>query len=80
MPFSAGTRGCIGKPLAYLQISILFATLMFKYDIRLCKEAWVNGRWSGSGSDQHDQYDLVDMFISWKNGPLIEVKARDVPE
>ncbi|KAF6832077.1 branched-chain-amino-acid aminotransferase [Colletotrichum musicola] len=76
MAFSAGTRGCIGKPLAYLQISILFATLMFKYDMRLCETAWINGNYSGKGPDPSKEYELVDMFISWKNGPLIEVKPR----
>ncbi|KAL0935886.1 branched-chain-amino-acid aminotransferase [Colletotrichum truncatum] len=76
MAFSAGTRGCIGKPLAYLQISILFATLFFKYDMRLCQKAWVNGTHGGDGPDLSEEYELVDMFISWKNGPLVEVKAR----
>ncbi|WYZ36339.1 hypothetical protein EsH8_XII_000089 [Colletotrichum jinshuiense] len=76
MAFSAGTRGCIGKPLAYLQISILFATLMLKYDIRLSREAWVNGTRSGLGPDPSQEYELVDTFISWKSGPLVEVKAR----
>ncbi|KAI8256561.1 hypothetical protein K4K58_004796 [Colletotrichum sp. SAR11_239] len=76
MAFSAGTRGCIGKPLAYLQISILFATLMFKYDMRLCQQSWVNGTCSGPGPDPSKEYELVDMFISWKNGPLIEVKPK----
>ncbi|KAK1590718.1 cytochrome P450 [Colletotrichum navitas] len=76
MAFSSGNRGCIGKPLAYLQMSILFATLTFKYDIRLCQNAWVNGTYSGQGPDPSKEYELQDMFISWKNGPLIEVKPR----
>ncbi|KAK2006393.1 cytochrome P450 [Colletotrichum eremochloae] len=76
MAFSAGNRGCIGKPLAYLQMSLLFATLAFKYDMRLCQSAWVNGTHSGQGPDPSEEYELLDMFISWKNGPLIEVKPR----
>ncbi|KAH7051100.1 cytochrome P450, partial [Macrophomina phaseolina] len=78
MPFSAGTRGCIGKPLALLQMSIVFATLMLKYDLRLCKERWVNGLRSGIGPDPSEEFELVDTFISWKSGPLVEVRAREV--
>jgi len=76
LPFSAGTRGCIGKPLAYLGISILYATLMFKYDVRLCPDRWVNGKQSGVGPDPTVDYELEDIFTSWKNGPLIELRAR----
>jgi cytochrome P450 len=77
LPFSAGTRGCIGKPLAYLGISILYATMMYQYDLRLCPDRWVNGKRSGSGADPTSKYELEDIFTSWKNGPLIELRAVD---
>lgn len=76
MPFSAGMRGCIGKPLAYLGISILYSTLMLEYEVRLCPDRWVNGRNSGVGPDPTVRYELEDIFTSWKNGPLIQLKAR----
>ncbi|KAA8619348.1 Cytochrome P450 3A31 [Pyrenophora tritici-repentis] len=78
LPFSAGTRGCIGKPLAYLGISILYATMLFQYDMRLCRERWANGHRSGLGPDPTIKYELEDIFTSWKNGPLVEFKARQV--
>lgn len=77
LPFSAGTRSCIGKPLAYMQMQVLYATLMWKFDLRLCQDRWVNGKRSGKGPDQTKEYELVDIFTSWKNGPLIEVKGRE---
>ncbi|GAP87077.1 putative cytochrome P450 3A31 [Rosellinia necatrix] len=79
LPFSAGTRGCIGKPLAYLGISILYATMMYQYDVRLCPDRWVNGKRSGKGPDPTSRYELEDIFTSWKNGPLIELKAVSRP-
>ncbi|POR32440.1 Putative benzoate 4-monooxygenase cytochrome p450 [Tolypocladium paradoxum] len=79
LPFSAGTRSCIGKPLAYMQMQVLYATLLYKYDFRLCQERWVNGRRSGTGPDPTEEYELLDIFTSWKNGPLVEVKLRAQP-
>ncbi|TDZ20877.1 putative branched-chain-amino-acid aminotransferase TOXF [Colletotrichum orbiculare MAFF 240422] len=71
MAFSAGTRGCIGKPLAYLQISILFATLAFKYDMRLCQTSWINGSQLGDGPDPTNepshvrgQWDVYDSTVN----------------
>lgn len=33
-PFSAGVYGCIGKPLAYLELRTLVTKLVMKYDVR----------------------------------------------
>ncbi|EUC27114.1 hypothetical protein COCCADRAFT_10203 [Bipolaris zeicola 26-R-13] len=76
LPFSAGTRSCIGRPLAYMQMQVLYATLLWKYDVRLCRERWLNGKKSGLGLDQTKEYELADIFTSWKDGPLVEVKRR----
>lgn len=77
MPFSAGTRSCIGRPLVFMQIQVLYATLILKYEFRLCKDRWVNGHHSGSGPDPTAEYELSDIFTSWMSGPLIELKARN---
>lgn len=74
--FSAGARSCIGRPLAYMSIQILYATMMHKYDVRLCPERWINGTQSGQGPDYTDEYELKDIFTSWKSGPLVELRAR----
>lgn len=76
LPFSAGTRGCIGKPLAYLGISILYSTMLFQYDLRLCPDKWANGHKGGLGPDPTDKYEVEDIFTSWKNGPLIQLRPR----
>ncbi|GIC94412.1 cytochrome P450 [Aspergillus udagawae] len=33
--FSAGARGCIGRPISYLQASILLASLVHRYDFQM---------------------------------------------
>jgi cytochrome P450 len=33
-PFSLGSRGCIGKPMAYLELSLALGRLLWKFDMR----------------------------------------------
>ena len=82
-PFSLGPRGCIGKSLAYLEVTLALATLLFLYDIRLPEDAGKREP-SGGGrpNDKHwgrrrkDEYQLVEYFLSEREGPMVEFKAR----
>jgi cytochrome P450 len=38
-PFSYGPRNCIGKPLAYAQVRLLMAKLLWNFDMELCEES-----------------------------------------
>ncbi len=78
-PFSVGPRGCIGKGIAYLELSIALARVVWLYDIRLA----VNGPRVGEGSPglewgrrRTDEYQSFDAFVSMKDGPLVEFRAR----
>jgi cytochrome P450 len=71
-PFSLGTRGCIGKSVAYLEIMLAMARLLFTYDMRL---AGSNGPDHKSGG-QVEEYVLTDGFVTQSHGPLVEFKAR----
>ncbi|PVH93071.1 cytochrome P450 monooxygenase [Periconia macrospinosa] len=34
-PFSLGTRGCLGRNFAYMQLSLMFTKMLWKYDLEL---------------------------------------------
>lgn len=36
-PFSIGSRGCIGKPMAYMEMTLALSRLLWKYDMRLAE-------------------------------------------
>ena len=70
-PFSLGNRGCIGKPLAYNELSIALGRVFWMYDVRLR-----NGDTTGEGPD--GLYELKDIFVSERDGPLCEFKKHEL--
>ena len=63
-PFSVGPRGCIGKGVAYLELSIALARVLWLYDLRL-----VGGQTGG-------EYTVKDCFVAEKSGPVVQFRRR----
>jgi len=64
-PFSVGPRNCIGRNLAYTEMRILLARLLFNFDIEATPqiEGWMDQR----------------IWFLWDKKPLlIKLRARDV--
>ena len=66
-PFSVGPRGCIGKGVAYLELTVALARTLWLYDLRLVGE-------KGMGPD--GQYEVRDIFVAEKEGPLVQFRRR----
>lgn len=77
--FSAGSRGCIGKNLAWMEMSLVLAKLIFNFEFRrdpnnnLGGGDAINGR---PGRRDPDQYQTYDIFISSRDGPVVQLKKR----
>ncbi|KAF2261280.1 benzoate 4-monooxygenase cytochrome P450 [Lojkania enalia] len=77
-PFSIGTRGCPGKNLALMELSLLFARLLHGYEFRLAPgdrtgEGGIEMVW---GRKSHRQYQTKDAFAPIRDGPYIQFAAR----
>ncbi|OQU97786.1 hypothetical protein CLAIMM_03671 [Cladophialophora immunda] len=80
-PFSVGSRGCIGKSLAYVELSLAIATALFLYDLRQAPSERTGGgdpalQW---GRRRRGEYQLADRFIAVRDGPLLELKRAQGP-
>ncbi|KAF3480223.1 benzoate 4-monooxygenase cytochrome P450 [Arthroderma uncinatum] len=79
--FSAGPHGCLGKNLAYLELIITLAMLLFKFDIRIPQDKELREP-SGEGMSgnkhpgrrRRDEYQLVEHFIPIKKGPMVQFR------
>ncbi|KAM0562878.1 hypothetical protein ACHAPJ_001718 [Fusarium lateritium] len=78
MPFSAGPRGCVGKNLAYLEMSLVLARVIYNFEIRRDATNNVGGGSPDSieGRRTLDQYQLHDIFVGIRDGPLVQLARR----
>ncbi|KAF4338053.1 Isotrichodermin C-15 hydroxylase [Fusarium beomiforme] len=63
-PFSLGPRDCIGKNLAYTEMRLLLARLLWKFDLQLVPT-------------EQDWFDDQKVFFLWEKGCLL-VKLKEV--
>lgn len=77
-PFSIGPRGCIGKGLAYVEMTVTIARVLYLYDLRLAP-----GTTLGAGAKDLEvgrtratEYQIQDVFASKKDGPMLQFRAR----
>lgn len=78
--FQIGYRGCAGKPMAYLEASLVIAKLLWYFDFEAAPGAagQVGGGKPGDTTGRHrpDEYQLHDVFASAHDGPNLVFKPR----
>ena len=75
--FSVGRASCIGRALAYLEMSILLARIVWMYDMRLRPGSTI-GEGSpelGDGRQLRTEFQVYDVFTSVHKGPMVEFSA-----
>jgi cytochrome P450 len=79
-PFSKGPGNCVGQNLAMLQLSLLMARTFLQADFRLAPGQSV-GEGSpelGWGRTDPMHYQLDDIFIGLREGPIIQFRVRSL--
>ncbi|KAH7418665.1 isotrichodermin C-15 hydroxylase [Cadophora sp. MPI-SDFR-AT-0126] len=82
-PFSAGTRGCLGKSLAYAELSLALARIVFVYDMRVEPDQFriqSPAEERDFGRHKTMEYKLRDAYIGMKCGPNIQFKSRMIDD
>jgi cytochrome P450 len=79
-PFSVGPRGCIGKAVAYVEMTTTIARTIYLYDLRRAVgvvdpgEGRADLEW---GRHRESEFQLVDTFTSAKKGPMVEFRRAE---
>lgn len=77
-PFSLGPRGCIGRSMAYIELMTTVARTVWLFDMKLA--GWLGEEPPDAtewGRDRKGEYQLEDVFVSRKEGPLVEFLRRE---
>jgi cytochrome P450 len=70
-PFSYGSRQCIGRRLAYIELYIFIARIVYLYDLKYLGQ----GREETWGPEEVE-YKLIDHLAAARTGPIIQFTRR----
>ena len=77
-PFGSGPRACAGKPLAYAEMTIVLARIIFLFDIRLSETAKTVHRYKLDARETslENEFQVFDSIVAITDGPMIEFRSR----
>ena len=76
MPFSSGPRACAAKPLAYLEMALAVARIVWLGEMRVAGRDGEGGFgcWEDRGVERKGEYQVEDQMTSSKDGPVLEFR------
>ncbi|KAI3316486.1 cytochrome P450 [Xylariaceae sp. AK1471] len=70
--FSTGSRGCPGRAMAYMELSLLIAKSLWYFDFKSSK-----GDLGRVGFDRSGEFRIYDVYISTHDGPWLSFTPRE---
>lgn len=76
--FSTGTRGCVGKNMAWMEMQIVLAKMIYALEMRpdVKNDKGAGRPELGEGRNVRGQYQLYDAFVAMRDGPMVQFKER----
>ena len=80
-PFSVGPRGCVGKGMAYKELLIVVARLVYMFEMRIAA-----GSTAGEGNPalgpqslrhRKGEFQGLDKFVLQADGPVLQFQLRE---
>lgn len=77
-PFGVGRTSCVGKYLAYQEMAISLARMVWLFDMRLKPGSTLGEGHEGLGEGRmrKGEFQLYDKFVSTHDGPLVQFRPR----
>jgi cytochrome P450 len=78
-PFTKGPGACLGQKMAMIQLCIIVARTLWRYDVRKAPGQTVGEGHPDLGWGRHDpsHYQLRDAYVSLREGPIVQFKRRE---
>ena len=78
--FSTGPVGCVGKNLAYMELMVTMARVVWTLDFKgVAEDTTPRAKYlSKYDSHRESEYWLRDRFTSWKDGPMLSFRVHQV--
>ncbi|CAO2657794.1 Nn.00g039200.m01.CDS01 [Neocucurbitaria sp. VM-36] len=76
--FSTGSRGCVGKNLAWLEMRIVIAKTLWMFEVKGDPTNKLGGgdTHGRPGRQRENEYQTYEMFVSNRKGPMVQLKKR----
>jgi cytochrome P450 len=75
-PFGVGRGSCIGKHLAYQEISYIIARLLWEFDVRSAPVYMATQENGSPLTWREDEFRTKDRFVSSQEGPILQFRHR----
>lgn len=75
-PFGVGRGSCIGKHLAYQEISYIIARLLWEFDVQAAPGHMAPKENGSSLTWREDEFRTKDRFVSSQEGPILQLRHR----
>lgn len=78
-PFTKGVGACLGQKMAMIQLCIIVARTLWRYDVRKAPGQRVGEGHEGLGWGRSDpgHYQLRDAYVSLREGPIVQFRRRE---
>lgn len=81
VPFSLGPRGCAGKAMAYLEVSLVVAKTLWYFDFKPASgslgKLGAGASGMGYGRERPEEFQLFDNFTASHDGPYLTFQCRE---
>jgi cytochrome P450 len=76
--FSTGSRGCVGKNMAWLEMQIVLPKMVFSFELRQDPSNSLGGGSAAlrPGHKHPNQFQIYDAFVAMRDGPMIQFRQR----
>lgn len=80
VPFSIGSRSCPARPLVYLELTLALAHIKYLFEFESFSSLGEGGPGRGRGRERVKEFQIIDMFSSNKEGPVLKFRRRPEAE